>query len=309
MRKMLPCLLVVIILLTLYIPFYGCGSTPSFDAAKLVANTIAAMEAARSYSLNTTLTDNFTAIRDDKTVQMSDSYWWKGQRQVNIADQTMHMNMDIQVANGTHPITYTLNSFYFNDWYYTQGKSSAGSGSIPWVKTRPDKGLRVSWSGLSQMAPQLALLKGSSVNGTVKTGKFNGTEYFVLDLMPSSDTAADWIIMQNQIIGPAIAWHLSSPMESRDMYLRTFKSGSARFYITPDNYQIIKVSIHLLFDDEHLQSPYDFLGPPAAENGTDKRSDLTHVINDFKGEWKFSSYNQPVNIQLPQEALDAKENP
>lgn len=76
-----------------------------------------------------------------------------------------------------------------------------------------------------------------------------------------------------------------------------YKDGTVKLWINKNSYFLLKAEISFVFQGElnpgtAITTPYTAIG---------------NLLNfSFKGQLIFSSYNQPVSIQIPPEVLDIK---
>ena len=308
LRKILPVILVVGLILPLILS--GCGKPSSEpQEQQMAASTIAAMSKVKSYNLNTYMTENYIVAGKSSPSLTADLWQWTSQRQVDISKQEMYLAMDSREAAGTTGNIFAFERYLSGGWmYYGQSLPYTGGKGNPWIKTRLDEQNTIIWLDEAQLAPQIELLKSSDSIRLAGTEKVNGTDCYIIDLVPLAEAAADWVLSQEQYSGSSMGWFRMPPERSKEIYIKAFKSGSVRLWIEKDDYLISKVNISLVFDGVpgNIVRGDTGLDVTGQENPTDVGFD--HIIRDFNGQWEFSDYNKPVHIQLPKEALSATES-
>jgi hypothetical protein len=112
---------------------------------------------------------------------------------------------------------------------------------------------------------------------------------------------AEWIISQQQPGGPSLRWWHTTSERSKEIYTKAFNNSIIKLWIAKNNYLIMKAEISANFEVTPLilePSDVPLSNAEAIDYGFDK------IIADFHWQMNYSSYNQPVIIKLPQEALD-----
>ena len=309
MRLTLTCklrktfLAILVLGLVLSFTLSGCGQ-PSSDpqAQQIAVRTISAMNAAKSYKLNAYMTENYTVVEKSNPLITTEPLQWTSQRQVDMLNQEMYLSMD----NSGSGATYAFEKYLVDGWeYYAQSSPRIGL-TIPWIKTKLDQQYNM-WSHEAQVTPQIELLKTAESISMAGTENVDGNDAYVINVVPSAEAAADWVLSQEQYSGPSVGWFRTSPERSREIYIKAYKDGFVRLWIDKDNDLILKVSVSLLFDGVpgNILSLDTGLEVTIGEDPTDVG--FEHIIRDFNGRWEFSDYNKPVDIQLPEEALNAAE--
>jgi hypothetical protein len=309
LKRVLPVILALALILSLALS--GCGKPSSEPGEEqIAASTIAAMGKAKSYQLDTYMTENYIVVEKSSPSITADLWRWTSHRLVDMSKQEMHLAMDSREAVGTAVTPYTFERYLIGGWvYYAQSSPYTGGTTNPWIKTKLDEQSNITWSDETQLNPQIELLKTSGDIRFAGTENIDGSDCYIIELSPSAEAATDWVLSQEQYSGLSMGW-FRMPMErSREIYIKAFQNGWIKLWIEKDNYLILKVNISLLFDGvpgNILRSDTGLDIAPGQENSTDVG--FEHIIRDFNGQWEFSNYNKPVHIQLPQEALNAVES-
>ena len=284
MTRIISALLIICLLLT------GCSglihSSTTTREQTIVAKTLFAMNQVKSFNLDTDITNTYKIIEGAQT----DITEWKGTKIVDISKKEMAMKMTIpQIYSGAN-LSASLEMYFKDGKEYLQGPY----GKNPWTKTRFDNAL---WKRESQIPYLTEILKTATQFNLMDNETINGIDCYVLTITPSSHAAVDFVVSQEQPYGAQIdtMWGGGIPVLRPDAY----QSGSIKLWIDPNSYLPVKVEVNI-----------DFQGNVGGGiiTSTPYTPTTNPVDSSFQGQMNFSNYNQPVSIQVPQEALDAKED-
>lgn len=188
----------------------------------------------------------------------------------------------------------TVNTYFDKEYSYEQVWTSGyGNTGGVWQKSKLPEG---TWSSGNQLSPLLELLKSANQPMLLRSDTINGQPCLVMNITPSVEAIANWVISQN----PGSTISSGPSLSGKDMLIKTFKGGIFQLWITADTHLIMRADFAPHFavtGDELRQSWGD--GLPSASN-------ITGITSDFLGQLVFSNYNQPVSIEVPAEALNAK---
>ena len=301
MRQILATVVLVCVLV-----LTGCSNLKSTalstPANPILNKIISAMNQMQSYCLNTDLTENFTIV--EKSRSPSTETWpWKSQKQVDVSDLDMHYSMDCQ-AIPDDVSSFIFERYLIGGWIFFNSSSpplysSAGVIQL-WTKYNLNNQDYL-WDYYSQLSPQIELLQSAKYVDSVGTEQINGRSYEIIQLVLPAATAADWVLSQEQGNGPSVKWWKTGVERSKEIYIKALKNCSVKIWVDQDDYSLLKEDISLSFDvvsgnitaiDVRVNS--DNVG-------------FQHILVTFNGEWDFSSYNQPLQIQLPQAAQCAQD--
>jgi hypothetical protein len=170
-----------------------------------------------------------------------------------------------------------------------------GPGGNPWEKSRLTDD---TWTVESQISYYIELLKTASQANLLGSENIDGVDCYILTLTPSTNAIVDWVISQGQPAGPAIGVMFGGgiSVERADAY----QGGSVKLWIDKDSYLPLKAEINAVFDGFVGGGAHPATGEPYVPT-------TGHVNSSFDAQVTFSDYNQPVSIQLPQDALNAQE--
>jgi hypothetical protein len=308
MKRMLATVVLVCVLV-----LTGCSnleSTASSTPANPILNkTISAMNQMLSYCLNTDLTENFTIV--EKSNSPSTETWeWKSQRQVDVSDLAMHYSMDCQ-GIPDDVSSFIFERYLIGGWIYFNSSSPllySSAGVIqPWTKYNLSNQDYL-WAYYSQLSPQIELLQSAKNIDSVGTEQISGGNYEIIQFVPSAAAAADWILSQEQGNGPSVEWWKTGVERSKEIYTKALKNCSVKIWVDQDDYSLLKEDISLSFNvipGNVVLSDTGELMRSGQANSTDVG--FQHILVTFNGEWDFSGYNQPLQIQLPQAAQIAQD--
>jgi hypothetical protein len=198
-------------------------------------------------------------------------------REIQIA---MNMNMDIP-GQGTQTVATEL--YAVGGWIYM--KISIPSMGDQWMKTAFTEEI---WGLQNQFAQQLALLETAQEVSLVGRETVRGIDCYVVEVKPNTEALGNLIAQQ--------AGGAPGDLDLELLLQTGLKDTSIKEWIAVDNNLLMKSTLAL-----GMEVNASDLG--AEEGSFDK---LTMDINmDFEA----YDYNQPVTVELPQEALNAQEVP
>jgi hypothetical protein len=304
MKKIIASLFIVC-----FLTITGCsGSTHSLTQTTglaIIAKAISAMSLAKSYNLSTDLTENYTVFEKNNPQTTTDHWEWKSRRQIDISNKQMYLSMDIHE-------TPDIQAYIFQEYLiggllsYEQSSPAVGGMTNPCTKTKLNED-NVLWSNYTQAASQIELLKTASNIDLVGTEQIDGTDCYIIHFNPSAIASTDWVLSQGGFPGPSVDWWFNTSPRVRQIYIKAFQNGSVLLWIDKNSNVIFRENISLNFEallGNVLRSDID-LGNPDGQ-GTSLDVGFEKIIRDFSGDWNFSDYNQPVQIQLPQESSEAQ---
>jgi hypothetical protein len=271
----------------------------------IVDKTISAMNSINSYNLNTDMTENYVVFGKTDPQQTTDIWEWKSQRQIDVSNQNMYLSVNIHETPDIQP--YIFQQYLMGGYsYYSQSSPMEGGATNPWMKTQLGERDTATWSNFAQVSPLEELFKTSTDFNLIGTDQINGDDCYIIQLDPSAETATDWILSQEGFPGPSLGWWIgTSPERVKQIDIKAFQNGSVKLWIGKDNSLIYKVDIGINLDAEPGNIVLSDTGLNYQEGqGNSTDVGFEKILRDFTGELVFSGYNQPVQIQLPQEALD-----
>ena len=274
----------------------GCSgltySSTTTKAQTIVDKTLSALTQVKSYQLDTDITNTYKVI-DGSTIDTTE---WKGTKLVNVSKQEMEMNMTIpEIYSGTN-FDASLEMYFKDGVEYLKTVATGLSQPNPWTKTQLNNTL---WNRETQIPYLTELLKTATQSSSLENEKVNGVDCYVMTITPSVQTIIDFVVSQEQPFGPQldVMWGGGIPVIRPDAY----QSGSIKLWIVMDTYLPLKVEINADFQG-------NVGGGSIPTSSTPYTPTTNPVDSSFQGQLDFSNYNQPVSIQVPQEALNAEEH-
>ena len=263
------------------------------EAQDVVAKSVSAMAHVNSYELDTDVQNIYKVI--DEPNRITTVTEWSGTRSIDISRKEVKMDMTIGVVNyyGSND-TSSIEMYFTGGYEYCKATSLHVYGGLgnPWDKTRLTDEI---WMAGSQISYYVELLKTGSQADMLGSENITGIDCYILTLSPSTQAIIDWVASQDQPVGPQvdIMFGGAIPVVRADAY----QGGSVKLWVEKDNYLPLKAEINAVFDG--------FVGGGSHPTTVNPYTPTTgHVNSSFDGHMTFSGYNQPVSIQLPQEALN-----
>jgi hypothetical protein len=300
---------IILLEVTMAATFTGCVK-PSQESPEpdIVSQVVSAMGTVKNYELDTVLTEDYTVI-GQKITQYTDSWQWKGQILVDLANNKMKVSME-DFSEISNPIvaSYVWEEYLVGGWLYYSQSSPVTNPPVanPWTKTKLTEQINWLWTDGTQIAPQIEMLKTATKVNLVGTEKVGDTNCYVLQLVPSPEAAADWVLSQNQGgSGPSTGWWRALVERSKEIYVKAYQDGSVRFWIDENSHRILQVDVSLHFDARPGNVLITDTGVMVTghEDPTDVGFD--QILRYFHGQLSFSDYGQAVSIVLPQDAVNA----
>lgn len=192
---------------------------------------------------------------------------------------TMDMGMDIpgQDAQLAGTAIYAV-----GDWIYMQ-IVIPGDSNDQWLKTGMTEEL---WNSQNQFVQQLALLAGAEEVSFVGRESVRGVECNAVEIKPSGEALSN--LLAQQVGGAQDILNLEQLLQTG------LKGTSLKEWIAVDSNLLMKSALVMSMEGK----PSDF--------GADEET-FDNMTVDITMDFEAYDYNQPVTIELPQEALSAQE--
>jgi hypothetical protein len=206
--------------------------------------------------------------------QTYSSRWqWKSQRQFDLVKSKMQISMDS--GDGVTPDVW--DSYVIGGWEYFHGISPPvlPVGSEAWFKTKLLENSSL-FSNEAQISPLIELLKTATKISLVGLENVDGDDCYILQVTPSRESIADWVISQQQPEGLDLSVLSVNPPK----YAKGYQESWIRVWIAKDSHLVKQTEFNVLF--------------------VIKQANI-----DFQGQMNFSDFNEPVSIEVPPEGLNA----
>jgi hypothetical protein len=214
----------------------------------------------------------------DDTEPRITSHEWKGVRTVDFSNNKMKMTMSILGETDFSLQTY----FVDGNRYFVSESPAVHQADSSWrISTISDD----MWEQGSQIPFYIDLLKTAAQIRFLKNESINGKECYVILIEPSIQSIIDWVIGQQQPVGPQldIMYGGGRPIVN----MGTYQAGSVTIWINKSSLLPLKAEIEASFQG------YVFDSPTQLPN-----SNL--VTSCFTGNIEFSLYNHRTVIEIPQ---------
>ena len=134
------------------------------------------------------------------------------------------------------------------------------------------------WNDLNLLGQQIELLSSAEEIDLNQDERLNGIDTYVLDIKPDWQVFTDWISGRPPWQGP-----------DRYNFPELIRVLSFQLWVSEETYFIVKSEIRI---------DYGIIS-----------ADSSNVTEHFLSEIHFNEYNKPVEIKLPEDALDAIRGP
>jgi hypothetical protein len=271
------------LILSLSLILSGCESKEP-TAQELFTNTVTAMQKVSSYTLDYDMAMDMEVTGGENAMKMTMGGIGTGAMDVSNHKMQMTMDMDVGIPGaGTSQMTMTMSMemYLVEGWLYT--KMTIPGAGVQWTKMRnPDE------ISQDQMAQLLVLMESATETTLQGTEKVNGIDCYILEVVPDMNALWQWAMSQQR---SNYAGEID--LSEFDMS-KIIKSFGLKYWITKKAYQIIKAEVEMEMD-------------ASAETMDASAEDFDSMTMQINMTMTFSDYNESVNIQLPEEALGAKE--
>jgi len=190
------------------------------------------------------------------------------------------MNVHLKSAQMERAVTWKY--YVVGEWLYV-GAEVSGQGQ-GWEKGKKAKWAYDMWWLETGAGQQIKLLTTVTEIKYLGSEAVNGTDCYLLEITPSMEVAANFISQQLQFIDPDIG----------EFGADLLKEISVKQWIAKDSYLLMKAEVSALLE----MRPEDV---GATED------DFEKMTIDMDIGARYYDYNQPVDITLPPEALEAEE--
>jgi len=271
---------VISLAMLLSLPLAGCQSdiaetitgTPS--AEEVVNGAIEAVEGVTSVTFEADLALDMTHEKDGETVDTSMAAKFTGAVDVTNRDGKVDMNVTMD-SPGEDVLEADMEMYFIDDTMYALMEIPALGNISMWVKTDVPPEMH---GQITQVEDQVDLLKLSEVKLT-GTETVAGKECYVLELVPDPDALWEFISERMNATGAPVPG-----IEEETVIREIARNYSAKQWIAIDSFLLCKseMDMEIVIDDTSLDITMSLLA---------------------------GSYNEPVDIELPEEAEDAIEIP
>ncbi len=274
------CLLLIILALILVMPLGSVGCK-KVTAQEVSSNVLDAYSKSKTYSVEENVTAVTNVVGGDRPGTRSTSQNSTGT--IDIEGRRFEINV-MQDGSPLSGLQTFSRVFLENEWLYIKGDILNYEDRDHEILVKLDlgdeqlnRGDRL-WKDNNPLGQQIELLNTATEITSIRNESINGISAYVLDIKPDWQVLADWLSLQPPWRGPRLF----------DLPELT-KSLTFRVWVSKDTYSILKSTIEVEFEMVSF--------------------DLSKSIVELKAEMKFNDYDEPVNIKLPQEALEAVEGP
>jgi|Deesub1362A_J573_1020465.scaffolds.fasta_scaffold02522_11 hypothetical protein len=262
-------------------------STPS--AGEIVEMTLNSMENVKSYRFSMDSEMNMSTI-GEKTASILMKM--RGEGAVNYGERKIFVSTISEIHGEEGDMSIESDVYLMNDTMYMKMRSPEMGEQ--WMKMKlPEELVEQSWSSEDQIKQQMMLLNSSEVR-RLPDEKVNGVECYVLEVKP--DLQKFWEAIKSQ-------YSLGELQGMNEAILEEALKNSEismKEWIAKDSKLPMKSEIYMLM----TISPEDF--NISVENSEDlnftMRMEMRMVMH-------FYDYNEVIEIELPEEAMNAIELP
>ena len=280
MKKILLLSLALVLSFAL-VTLVGCGEKlPQDEIDQIIANVISAEYDTVSFDMEMPMTMKVVGGSEAGTMTMDVD----GSGVIDLANEEMRMTMNMVMdIPGVGEQDMDAEVYIVGGWMYTK-MALLGLGE-QWSKMEVTE---ETWQQQNQVEPMVEFLETASGVNYLGSKTVNGTECYLFEIVPDMEELGALLGQETTSMGMLDF----SQFDIADLYKRL----SVKEWIAKDSYLLMKVEIEMV-----LEMSASDLGATA--------DDFDKMTMDVKIVEIFYNYNQPVSIDLPEEALGAEEMP
>ncbi|MBN1644052.1 MAG: hypothetical protein JW856_04470 [Dehalococcoidales bacterium] len=272
--------LVMCIILVMSLMVTGCKE---LTAEEIVANYMMAQSGITSYRADYTLTyDIEVSEAEEETMNMS--MYGTGTTVTDVKDKKLQMTMDMNIEVPDEETQQASVEMYLVDgWLYT--KVEIPDAYEQWSKAKGSDDFA------EDDAARIIELVESATESTLQgTEKLNGINCYILEIVPDISKMWDWLMSQmgSELTG-------SFDISQFDLS-KIIESISCKVWVSKSGYRMVKTEVTLV-----MKIDAEAMGVPSEDE------DSGSVAMSMSMSMTFYDYNEPVDINLPEEAFGAEE--
>lgn len=247
-----------------------------------------------SYKLDSQLIITKITVPDSASSDGKSTVILKDDAVIDESKVEAHSNSSYETSDPNNNFTKDTAESYFYDGYaygvdYGSPNISSNAFGV-WSKSLLTD---IAWTYEDKYRQQIYLLKKATHAVPKGNEKVNGIDCYVLDVTLPKTESVKWVETQT----PDYSEISTVPeLNTRDLYLKTYKSMTFKVWINQYDYRIMKTDIDVVFEatPEDINGAWWYKDP------------ATRIMKKYDAAMTFFVFNQPVTIQPPQEALEAQ---
>jgi hypothetical protein len=286
--------LIAIVAIVAVTMFAGCVEEEQLSTAEIKAMVLATAEEIDTYKFDMDMTQKTLISNETSDMEMTSISTGKGAADNINKKMKMELTTTMELPEGAPQETMemTMEMYFINNAMYM--KMDLGIPEIPaqWTKMQMPEGYEESWESQNQVELQMELLNVSEVE-LLEDEEVNGVDCYVLNI--TIDVEKYWEIVMKQKGMSELMQNLQQNV-SFDIG-KMMKGMSMKYWIAKDTKFPMKTEMQM----EMVISSEDLNIPESEEEFTMTMDQRTTMV--------FYDYNEPVTIELPEEAESAIEGP
>ncbi|MCK4476738.1 MAG: hypothetical protein KAU16_08435 [Methanophagales archaeon] len=287
--------LIAIVAIVAVAMFAGCvDEEEQLSTAEIKAMVLATAEEIDTYKFDMDTTQKTLISNETGDMEMTTISTGSGAADNINKKMKMELTTTMELPEGAPQETMemTMEMYFINNAMYM--KMDLGIPEIPaqWTKMQMPEGYEESWESQNQVELQMELLNVSEV-GLLEDEEVNGVDCYVLNI--TIDAEKYWEIVMKQKGMSELMQNLQQNV-SFDIG-EMMKGMSMKYWIAKDTKFPMKTEMQM----EMVISSEDLNIPESEEEFTMTMDQRTTMV--------FYDYNEPVTIELPEEAESAIEGP
>jgi hypothetical protein len=288
----------------------GCERQPREPVVDdIVSGIISAASRITTYKLDTSLNNSYTVDIAGSSDYTNFTHW-QGQALVDLADNATMFSMDITNSLVPSVTAYTWQEYMVGGWdYHNQisPKVFGPNGVVTWTKTLSTDQTSWRFVNAAYLVPQIELVQTARQVKVGTTERVDGIDCYILEITPTPEAAADWVLSQDVGRGPSLFWWFMGFERSKEIYMKAYHSSSVKLWVDRKSYRIIRAEVSLNFVVKPGNVTRDDMPLEGGSQFDENEVGFDRIVTDFQWLFRFSDYGQRLAIVPPQDALNAPE--
>jgi len=274
-------ILAISLALVMIFPFGACAEEPL--AQEISDGIIESLDDIRTYQFDMDMTMDMTAEAEGEALEMTMVIGGSGA--LDLENRQMKMDMTMSMAMIGEEVEMGREMYLIGDMIYMMTEIP-GMDSM-WIKMKMPEG---TWEEMTEQMSGLetyvGLLEAAEVE-VIGSEKVGGIDCYVLEVTPDMEQLWQLAMQQAEVAGEEM------PDVAEEFIQEMFHSFSVKQWVAKDTYFLTKAEIAIA-----IELTPEAMGFPEEEG---------IVTMDIAMSLLAYDYNQPVSIELPQEAEEAIE--
>ena len=270
--------------------FAGCVEEEQLSTAEIKAMALATADNIDTYKFDMNMTQDMLISNATNDMEMMTISTGKGVADNKNKKMKMDLTTQMELPDGAtqDTVEMQMDMYFVNNVMYMKMDMGIPEMPVEWTKMEMPEGYEESWESQNQVALQMELLSVSEVE-LLEDETVNGVECYVLNI--SIDAKKYWQIVMKQEGMSELMQGLRQNVSSAIGEM--MKEMSMKYWIAKETKFPMKtqMQIKMVMSSEELNIP--------------EQEEAFTMTLDQRTVMEYYDYNEPVTIELPEEAESA----